>query len=427
MIGRPAIRSERLLERLDRFAAIGATARGGVNRQALTEGDRQARALLTELAGARGFHVRQDEAANLFLRRDGTDTALSPLLLGSHLDTQPTGGRFDGALGVLAAFEVLEALEDASVVCERAQEVVVWTNEEGSRFAPGAMGSQAFAGGSLPAAWRDARSPDGARLGDELAATVAALPVPIVPLGFPIAAYLELHIEQGPVLEREDIPVGVVTGIQGTLWLDVEIEGQAAHAGTTPLEFRRDPMRTAAAAMAAFYRTIMPSDPEARFTIGRIASEPGSVNAVPERVRFTIDLRHPDAAVLASLAGRIEDVLRDVAKEGGCQLSIRRLVDMPPTAFPEPMLERVEASARRASLRSRRIVSGAFHDALYLARCAPVAMIFCPCRDGISHNEAEYVEPRHVLAGATVLLETALSLIGGVDLAIDEPPVVRAL
>lgn len=421
MSRRPAIRGERLLGHLDRFAAIGATAKGGVNRQALTQGDREARAVLANLASARGFAVRQDEAANLFLRREGTDTGLPPLLIGSHLDTQPTGGRFDGALGVLAAFEVLEALEDASFRSPRAAEVAVWTNEEGSRFAPGAMGSQAFAARLLPAEWRDARASDGARLGDELAATIASLPAPFAPLGFPIAAYFELHIEQGPVLEREDTPIGAVTGIQGTLWLEVELTGQAAHAGTTPLDFRRDPMRAAAAVLDEFYRTIMPSDPDARFTVGRIEAQPGSVNAVPERVRFTIDLRHPDATVLAHLAGRIRDVCEQACALAGCAFSIHRLVDMPPTAFPEEMVERVEASARRAGLASRRIVSGAFHDALYLARCAPAAMIFCPCRDGISHNEAEYVEPRFVLAGASVLLETALSMIDTVEPMFDGP------
>lgn len=426
MSGRPAIRAERLLERLDRFAAIGATAKGGVNRQALTEGDREVRALLAGLAGARGFSVRQDAAANLFLRREGTDPALPPLLLGSHLDTQPTGGRFDGALGVLAAFEVLEALEDAAFVSPRAAEVAVWTNEEGSRFAPGAMGSQAFAARALPPEWLEARSTDGARLDTELAATIAALPAPVAPLGFQIAAYLELHIEQGPVLEREDTPIGVVTGIQGTLWMEVEITGQAAHAGTTPLDFRRDPMHATAAALADLYQSIMPSDPDARFTIGRIDAQPGSVNAIPERVRFTIDLRHPDAATLSAHAHRIRDVLERACARTGCALSIRRLVDMPPTAFPETMVERVEASAHGAGLASRRIVSGAFHDALYLARCAPTAMIFCPCRDGISHNEAEYVEPRFAVMGAIALLETSLSLldIAGPELA--RPPSAAA-
>ncbi len=411
MTGRPAIRPDRLQERLERFAGIGATPKGGVDRQALTAGDREARALLAGLARDRGLAVRQDAAANLFLRREGSRPDLLPLLLGSHLDTQPTGGRFDGALGVLAAFEVLEALEDVRLPSERAVEVAVWTNEEGSRFAPGAMGSQAFAARAIPPEWLASRGADGAVLGEELDRTLASLAVPAAPLGFPIAAYLELHIEQGPVLEREDIPVGIVTGIQGTLWLEIEIEGQAAHAGTTPLAFRRDSMRAAAAALAELYGSVMPGDEDARFTVGRIDARPGSVNAIPERVRFTIDLRHPDAGVLRDLAARIAGVYEKACAAAGCGLSIRRLVDMPPIAFPAEMVERIEASARRVGLASRRIVSGAFHDALYLARCAPTAMIFCPCRDGISHNEAEHVEARFVSAGASVLLEATLSFL----------------
>uniref|UniRef100_UPI000782C65F hydantoinase/carbamoylase family amidase n=1 Tax=Aureimonas sp. AU40 TaxID=1637747 RepID=UPI000782C65F len=308
MSGRPAIRPERLATRLARFAEIGATPRGGVNRQALTEGDRQARALLADLALARGFSLRQDEAANLFLRREGGDPALPPLLLGSHLDTQPTGGRFDGALGVLAGFEVLEALEDVGAQTGRAVELVSWTNEEGCRFAPGAMGSQAFAQGQMAPEWREAHAPDGARLDDELALTLAALPgVPLAPLGSPIAAYLELHIEQGPILEREDVPVGVVTGIQGTVWLEVTLTGQAAHAGTTPLDFRRDPLAAATRLLAALHGEVMPSDPQARFTVGRIEASPGSVNAVPESVTFTVDLRHPDAERLAALEQRVRE------------------------------------------------------------------------------------------------------------------------
>ncbi|WP_062014527.1 Zn-dependent hydrolase [Aureimonas sp. AU4] len=404
----PAIREERLHDRLARFARIGATARGGVNRQALTEGDREARALLAELGRTRGFAPRQDAAANLFLRREGRDPSLPPLMLGSHLDTQPTGGRFDGALGVLAALEVLEALEDAGVETPRAVELACWTNEEGSRFAPGAMGSQAFAAGALAPEWLEARSPDGARLADELDGTLRALPgVPIARLGTPLAAYLELHIEQGPVLERENIPVGVVTGIQGTVWLEVVIEGRAAHAGTTPLAFRRDPMVAAGAILHTLHEGIMPGDDDARFTVGRIDAYPGSVNAIPERVTFSVDLRHPDAETLGELERRVRAVCRREAERAGCALTLRPLVHMPPVAFPAAMVELVEAGARRAGLASRRLVSGAFHDALYLASRAPAAMIFCPCRDGVSHNEAEDVEPRFVAAGATALLEAA--------------------
>ncbi len=227
MTGNPVINGARLLERLDRFAEIGATAGGGVNRQALTELDRQARLLLAELAEARGFGVFQDPAANLFIRRPGRDEAATPLLIGSHLDSQPSGGRFDGALGTLSAFEVLESLEDAGVETGRPIEVVAWTNEEGCRFAPGCMGSSAFSAGEIPLAWSDLIATDGVRFDDELRATVASLPQAAMrALGFPAYAYLEVHIEQGPSLEKEDIPIGIVTGIQGTRWLEVTVSAR---------------------------------------------------------------------------------------------------------------------------------------------------------------------------------------------------------
>ncbi|KQT70072.1 Zn-dependent hydrolase [Aureimonas sp. Leaf460] len=405
----PRIDPDRLLARLDAFAAIGATARGGVNRQALTEGDREARALLASLGQARGFLVEQDACANLFLRRAGTDAALPPLLLGSHLDTQPTGGRFDGALGVLAGFEVLEALEDAGVTSPRAVELAVWTNEEGSRFLPGCMGSQAFSAGEIPAGWTNILGADGARFGDELAATLGALSgVPFRPLGGPIAAYIELHIEQGPVLEREDIAIGTVTGIQGTRWLEAVLTGAAAHAGTTPPAYRRDPMAAAAAALHAL-AGVMAGDAAARLTVGRIHAEPGSINAVPERVAFTLDLRHPDAGALDAIEREVRAVVEAEAAKARCEAELRIVFDMAPAAFPPEMTALVEAAARDAGHAATRLVSGAFHDALFLARIAPSAMIFVPCRDGISHNEAEFVEPRFCIAGAETLLQATLS------------------
>jgi len=412
-----SVDATRLLSRLDRFAQIGATPRGGVNRQALTEGDREARALLAHLGHERGFAVRQDAAANLFLRREGTDASLAPLLLGSHLDTQPTGGRFDGALGVLAGLEVLETLEDAGVSTPRAVELVAWTNEEGSRFSPGAMGSRAFADETLPESWLDARAPDGARFSDELAKTLRVLPdVPVAPLGRPIASYLELHIEQGPILEREGLPIGVVSGIQGTRWLEVTLEGASAHAGTTPLAFRRDPMMAAAVALAALQTAVMEQDEDARLTVGRIEAQPGSINAIPERVCFTLDLRHPRRERLNEIDALVRAVCAREAEQARCTVQVRVLNDMEPSAFPEPMLALAEAACTKAGLPHRRIVSGAFHDALFLARKAPALMLFTPCRDGISHNEAEYAEPQFCVSGATALLETALAVLHSLEI-----------
>lgn len=407
-----SINGQRLIDRLDRFAQIGATAKGGVNRQALTGLDRQARQLLTELALQRGFKVFQDPIANLFIRREGRNPDLSPLLIGSHLDSQPTGGRFDGALGTLAAFEVLETLEDCGVETERPVEVVSFTNEEGCRFAPGCMGSMAFAAGSIPSAWETMRATDGALFADELSATLESLPVAVMrPLGTPVFAYLEVHIEQGPSLEKEGLPIGIVTGIQGTRWLEVIIEGQTAHAGTTALQYRHDPMQATAYALAELYRDIMPADPAARFTIGRMALEPGAVNAIPATVRFTIDFRHPSLTTIGVMEQTIRMAIQQAAADTGCSATISQIFDMPPASFPDELLAVLDQAAQERDFATKRMLSGAFHDALFMNRVAPSAMIFVPCRDGLSHNEAEYVEQEHSIAGGNMLLASLLQLL----------------
>lgn len=407
-----SINGQRLIDRLDRFAQIGATAKGGVNRQALTDLDRQARRLLTELALQRGFKVFQDPIANLFIRREGRNPDLSPLLIGSHLDSQPAGGRFDGALGTLAAFEVLETLEDCGVETERPVEVVSFTNEEGCRFAPGCMGSMAFAAGSIPSAWETMCATDGALFADELSATLESLPVAAMrPLGTPVFAYLEVHIEQGPSLEKEGLPIGIVTGIQGTRWLEVIIEGQTAHAGTTALQYRHDPMQATANAFAELYRDIMPADPAARFTIGRMVLEPGAVNAIPATVRFTIDFRHPSLTTIGVMEQTIRMAIQQAAADTGCSATISQIFDMPPASFPDELLAVLDQAAQERDFATKRMLSGAFHDALFMNRVAPSAMIFVPCRDGLSHNEAEYVEQEHSIAGGNMLLASLLQLL----------------
>jgi N-carbamoyl-L-amino-acid hydrolase len=406
------INCARLLRRLDDFAAIGATPAGGVNRQALTAQDQAARALLANLALQRGFGVFQDPLANLFIRREGKNASRAPFLIGSHLDSQPTGGRYDGALGTLAAFEVIETLEDAGVETDAAVEVVAWTNEEGSRFAPGAMGSTAFSRGAIPQSWQDSLGADGVSWRDALDATLAALPVAQPrPLGFPIAGYLELHIEQGPSLEQEGIPVGIVTGVQGTRWLEITLEGQAAHAGTTQLTFRRDPMVAATAALHSLYASIMPGDESARFTVGRMAIQPGSVNAIPGSVNLSVDLRHPDSSRLDTIEADVLAAFRCSAARYGCAFGSHTIFDMRPAQFAKPLIAGVEQAAQHLGLPFKHMVSGAFHDALYLSRVAPAAMIFVPCRDGLSHNEAEYVEPGHVATGAQMLLLSTLNAV----------------
>lgn len=405
----PKVDAARLLARMEAFAAIGATPKGGVNRQALSPEDRQARAMLAEIAAARGFTVRQDTACNLFARRDGADMQLPPLMIGSHLDSQPTGGRFDGALGVLAALEVLETLSDAGITTPRPVELVSWTNEEGSRFQPGALGSRAFAAGALRREWLAAKDSAGMSLEAALHDTLASLPnVPVEAPGHEIAAYFELHIEQGPVLEREGVAIGAVSGIQGTRWYDVTFTGAAAHAGTTPLAFRRDPMAAAADALTKLFQSIMPEDEDARLTVGRIEAMPGSINAVPEAVRFSVDLRHPTQEGLSRHDEGLRETLKTAAEHAGCRVRVEPVMDMAPVAFPDAMVEFVEAGAEEAGASHRRILSGAFHDATFIARIAPSAMVFSPCRGGVSHNESEYVEPGDAIRATQVLLSTCL-------------------
>ncbi|MFP5077934.1 Zn-dependent hydrolase [Rhizobium sp. YIM 134829] len=416
MSERAEVDGPRLLRSLAAFAAIGATPAGGVNRQALSPGDRLARRLLAERALSRGFAVFQDAAANLFLRRAGADDTLPAVLIGSHLDSQPTGGRFDGALGTLSAFEVLEALEDAGVSTVRPVEVVAFTNEEGSRYAPGCMGSMAFAGLHPISEWQAAMAPDGERLEHELAATLGALPEATMRHARPdIFAFVELHIEQGPVLERENVPIGVVTAIQGTKWLEVTFTGEAAHAGTTPREFRKDAMAAAAHAIAALQATVMAEDPQARLTVGRLSLEPGSVNVIPRQVTFTIDLRHPDGIALADLEALVRTTCAIAGEQWGCTTAIRPLLDMAPGTFEPALISAIETACRSRGIACRQMTSGAFHDALFVNRIAPSAMIFIPCRDGISHNEAEFVEDRHVLLGAATLLDLTLDLANRTD------------
>ena len=341
-----------------------------------------------------------------------------PFLIGSHLDSQPTGGRFDGALGTLAALEVLETLEDNAVVTAGPIELVAWTNEEGSRFSPGAFGSQVYATGAFPRDWQDTVDGNGARLAEELTATLAALPeAPERPLSRPFAGYLELHIEQGPLLEREGALIGVVEGIQGTRWLEVAIEGQVAHAGTTPLADRHDAMAVAATIIARLQATVMPADADARLTVGRLTLAPGAVNVIPGEVTFSIDLRHPSGAEIDRLETQVADLASKIAAVGGCRVSVRRSMDVAPARFDGRLIGVVEGAATRRGFSSRRMFSGAFHDALFMARLGPAAMIFVPCRGGLSHNEAEYVEPHQVIAGAQVLCDATLEAMAELALA----------
>lgn len=400
-----AVDGERLWRRLMAMAELGATPKGGVNRQALSVEDRAARRRLTEWAWARGYQVVQDPVANLFVRRPGIDADAAPVMLGSHLDSQPKGGKFDGAFGVLAAFEVLEALDDAGVATPRAVVAVAFTNEEGSRFQPGAMGSAVFAGRAGLAGVKAITDWDGVTVEDALRETLAALPeVPVDEAVAKPVAFLETHIEQGPRLEAAALPVGVVTGIQGISNFRIEVTGAEAHAGTTPRALRRDALKSAAAMVLALDEAFADPADTVRFTVGRFDVLPGSPNTVPGHVRFTIDFRHPDPATIARLTDQIEPICRRHA--GPTAVTVERVRDVAPTRFDEGIVARLGQAAEGLGIGHLEMVSGAGHDAMHMATVCPAAMVFCPCKDGISHNEAESAEPDD-LAAATRLLAAA--------------------
>jgi len=396
---------DRLWASLMEMARIGATPRGGCNRQALTDEDRRGRDLFVGWCRAAGCEVSIDAIGNIFARRAGTDPDAAAVLIGSHLDTQPTGGRFDGVYGVLAGLEVVRTLSDAGRSTRRPIVVASWTNEEGARFPPAMMGSGVCAG--------DHALEDVYRHADRNGVTVKSALEAIGYLGSAdppsICAAFEAHIEQGPILEREAETIGVVTGIQGCWWLDLTFTGAAAHAGTTPMEARRDPWRAALPALEAAFEAAAAYAPDGRCTVGDVAIEPGSRNTVPERLRLSFDLRHPDDAVLTEMRGRLETVARRQAARHGLGLEVEEKFRMAPTSFDPALVDLVEQAAEALGHRRRRMISGAGHDSLHVARLAPTAMIFVPCAGGLSHNEAEDAQADDLRAGADVLLLAAVA------------------
>lgn len=399
----------RLWRRLMKMAEIGAIPDNGVNRQALTREDIDARRQLVDWAKARGFGIAVDGIGNLFVRRPGRQTNAAPVVTGSHLDSQPQGGRFDGAYGVLAAFEVLEAFEDAGIATERPLVAVAWTNEEGGRFAPGSMGSMVFTGSRLLDDFLDAVDEDGVNLGDALADTLAAIPeADRWPFNFPISAYVEAHIEQGPRLESAAVPIGVVSGIQGSRWFEVEVSGDSAHAGATPLSARRDALQDAIAAIGRLNELLHDDSDQVRFTVGRMTLEPNTPNSVAGRVIFTIDLRHPDSATLARLSEAVGRTCQQAAAR--CDVSVRETFNLEPCLFDAKIQDVIESSARRLDVPNLRMPSGAFHDAQFLSGVCPTGMIFVPCENGISHNPKEFARPEDLAIGARVLAATVQDL-----------------
>jgi beta-ureidopropionase / N-carbamoyl-L-amino-acid hydrolase len=403
------VNEQRLWQRHAEMAQLGAIPGNGVNRAALSKEDIAARKLLLSWAAKRNYSISADGIGNLFLRRAGTDANATPIMTGSHMDSQPRGGRFDGIYGVLAGFEALEAMDEAGVVTRRPIEVVAWTNEEGGRFAPCTMGSMVFTGARPLADVLDVTDNEGIKLKDALADTLAATPqVAKHDFKSPAAGYIEAHIEQGPLLENARKTIGVVTGIQGLRWFNVEVSGKTDHAGTTPLALRKDAVRDSIAIINAL--TELTHDPKdvTRFTVGRMLVTPNSPNSVASHVLFSVDIRHPEPQTIARLGDAVEPLARKAAKF--CEVKVTPTLHDDPCVFDANVADAVEAAAKTLNLPHMRLSSGASHDAMYMARICPTAMIFVPCEKGISHNEAENATPGDLAAGARVLTAALIEL-----------------
>jgi len=403
------INADRLWMRLMALAETGATPAGGVNRQALSDGEIAAWSRVIGWAQEAGLTAATDAAGNLFVTLAGRDRTAPPILVGSHLDSQPTGGKFDGAAGVMAALEAVVSLAEQDETPRRDLIVVAWMNEEGCRFAPGMMGSEAFVGARGIEMIRAVRDASGISVGEALDRLHAALPnLPRKPLGFPAAAYLELHIEQGPLLEAADRIIGVVTGVQGKKTFQIVVGGAEGHAGTLPQQERRDALAAFARMAAALHNEIGAIDAEIKFTIGHVTIEPNAPSVVPSRATFSIDLRHPDNEVLDAAGARVAALCHQHAPP--CAVTITPLVDAPSNDFDPELRERIARAADDLDLPSMTILSAAGHDARHLAKVCPAAMIFIPCKDGASHVEHEWAEPEHVAAGASVLAQVLRDL-----------------
>lgn len=401
------INTDRLWQSLMDLARLGATAKGGVCRLALTDLDRQARDLFVAWCQEAGCTVSVDEIGNIFARRAGRNPELAPVMTGSHIDTQPTGGKFDGCFGVMAGLEVIRTLNDLGLETEAPVEVVVWTNEEGSRFPPCMMGSGVFAGKLDLAQTLAKQDEQGLVVGEELqrigyAGSRAAL-------GHPVGAYFEAHIEQGPILENQRKTIGIVMGCLGQKWFDLTLKGVEAHAGPTPMSLRKDALVGAAEVVSAVNRIALQYQPHACGTVGCLNVHPGSRNVIPGEVRLTIDFRHLQADRLQAMVDELQQVIDSSCEKHGLSYELTPTADFPPLDFASTCVDAVRRGAAELGLSHMDIVSGAGHDAIFIAELGPAGMIFVPCEGGISHNEIENATPEDLAAGCAVLLRAMLS------------------
>jgi beta-ureidopropionase / N-carbamoyl-L-amino-acid hydrolase len=396
----------RLWDSLMEMAKIGATPKGGCKRLTLTDLDRQGRELFRRWCEEAGCAVKVDAMGNMFARRAGADDSLAPVMIGSHLDTQPTGGKFDGVLGVLGALEVVRSLNDLKIRTRRPIEVANWTNEEGSRFAPAMISSGVFAGVFDKEFAYSRVDADGKKLGDELARIGFKGGEPVG--GRPIHANFELHIEQGPILEDEAIDVGVVTHGQGQRWYEIRLTGFESHAGSTPMPRRKDALLGAARIVELVNAIGLSKAPLGVSTVGMLNPYPNSRNVIPGEVFMTCEFRHPLDETLTEMNAALAEGVKAITDRIGLSFTLEQVFYYPPVAFDAGCVEAVRRAAERFGYSHRNIVSGAGHDACYIARVAPTSMIFTPCVDGVSHNEAEDIKPDWATAGTNVLMHAAL-------------------
>ena len=404
------INGDRLWKSLMDLAKIGATPKGGVCRLTLTDLDKQGRDLVIAWAKEAGMSVTIDKIGNGFMRRAGRDNSLPPIMTGSHIDTQPTGGKFDGNYGVLAGIEVVRTLNDLGIETEAPIEVAFWTNEEGSRFVPVMMGSGVFAKAFTLAHAYAATDTEGKTVQGELA-RIGYIGEE-EPGDHPIGAYFETHIEQGPVLEDNDTTIGVVQGVLGIRWFDCTVSGMEAHAGPTPMALRKDALQVATHLMQEVVAAALRHAPHGRGTVGMVQVHPNSRNVIPGRVKFSIDLRNSTDALVDQMADEVKACAAQLSRDTGLGIQIELVSSYQAQGFHADCIAAVARAAKKLGYSHMPAVSGAGHDAIYMARLAPSGMIFIPCKDGISHNEIEDAKPEHITAGCNVLLHAMLERAG---------------
>jgi N-carbamoyl-L-amino-acid hydrolase len=400
------INGQRLWDSLMEMGKIGGTAKGGVCRLALTDLDKQGRDLFVSWCEEAGCTVSVDKMGNIFARRAGTDNSLPPVVMGSHLDTQPTGGKFDGIYGVLSGLEVIRALNDNNIQTKHPIEASVWTNEEGSRFPPAMVASGVFAGVFDLEYGLTRADLDGKTMGEELKRIGYDGELEVGNREF--KAFFEAHIEQGPILENEEKTIGVVTDAQGQRWYEVKLTGQESHAGPTPMSSRKDALVGAARLVDQVNKIGLANAPLACATVGLLQVFPNSRNVIPGEVFFTVDFRHPDDAILSKMDAALREFADTTASELGLEMEFEEIWYSPPVPFNKSCVDSVREAAKAAGFSHRDIVSGAGHDACYISRVAPTGMVFVPCENGISHNEAENADPADLEAGCNVLIQAVL-------------------